>query len=205
MSIAIVIVFGRPGAGKSTVSEKALELYNSHEVESLEPTTSPTSTLHCLDLDVCVPQWMKDNFAQGIYPTLDQRIEFAVGACNHVDEMLKSMQPLDKAIISFSFVNTDLRNVFRSRFPDAKWVLVDTDDTEAQNRINQREGHFYKGAPPAEVAKDVKLEADNSEWNFAKVEFDHVVLDGSQSVDANAKQVLEIFDASCVITTQSNS
>ena len=190
----IVIIFGRPGAGKSTVAEKALELYNSHEVESSEPT-SPTSTLHCLDLDVCVPQWMKDNFALGMYPTLDQRREFAVGACNHVDAMLKSMQTLDKAIVSFSFVNTDLRDVFRSRFPDAKWVLVDTDDTEAQKRINQREGHFYKGAPPAEVAKDdVKVEADNSEWNFAKVDFDHILLDGSHTVDENAKQVLDVLD-----------
>jgi len=191
----MVVVFGRPGAGKTTVSEKAVEL--------LLETNNGLVT--CLDLDVCVPQWMKDNFVKGMYPTLEQRKEFAVGACNYVDEKLEAMRQSDKVIVSFSFVNTDLREDFRARFPRAKWVLVDTSDDTAQDRINQREGHFYKGAPPSEAGSNSqhdeheknekdKSETDNTEWNFAPVDFDHILLDGLQSVEANAKQVIQVLN-----------
>jgi gluconate kinase len=208
MAISIVVIFGKPGSGKSTVSEKVVELFHSHQ--TIEPITTPTAratatataivtTLTSLDLDTCVPQWMKDNFAQGIYPTLSQRKEFAVGACDYVDEKLNAMRHADKLIISFSFVNTDLRDVFRERFLHARWVLIDTNDAEAQHRIDQREDHFYKGARAQKketgIAKDerTQIDQDNSEWNFAKVEFDHVVLDGIQSVEENAKRVLDLL------------
>ncbi|GFH58082.1 hypothetical protein CTEN210_14558 [Chaetoceros tenuissimus] len=196
----LVIIFGRPGAGKSSVTDKALQLCKQEKTSGY---------VHGLDLDVCVPQWMRDNFGKGIYPTLEQRKEFAVGACDYVDEQ-KNRFETDacgasvKILISFSFVNTDLRDVFRERFPDAKWILVDTSGEEAQDRIQKREGHFYKGAPTKtdssetdsksemDVASDVNNE-DNSEWNFAKVEFEHLILNGLDSIEDNAQKIIEII------------
>ena len=191
MTSRIVVVFGRPGAGKSTVSDKAVEL-----------NVEKSRNIACLDLDACVPQWMKDNFAKGIYPNLEQRKEFAVSACDYVDEKLRMMDQSSRVIISFSFVNTDLRDVFRARFPGAKWILINTDEAEAQDRIQKREGHFYKGAPPskssleslAAAEENETLKADNSEWNFAPVEFDHVVLDGLRSIEENAEVILKVMN-----------
>eukprot|EP00814_Leptocylindrus_danicus_P005689 CAMPEP_0116047302 /NCGR_PEP_ID=MMETSP0321-20121206/28791_1 /TAXON_ID=163516 /ORGANISM="Leptocylindrus danicus var. danicus, Strain B650" /LENGTH=81 /DNA_ID=CAMNT_0003529117 /DNA_START=190 /DNA_END=435 /DNA_ORIENTATION=+ len=67
-NVPIVVVFGRPGAGKTTIAEAADKLLkDKHNVEEIIT----------LDLDVCIPQWMKDNFTNGIYPTLAQRDQFA--------------------------------------------------------------------------------------------------------------------------------
>ena len=49
----IWIIFGRPGAGKTTIANVVVDRLGS--VETL-----------ALDLDVCVPQWMRDNFAKGV-------------------------------------------------------------------------------------------------------------------------------------------
>lgn len=219
----IIVIFGRPGAGKSTLSDAAIARAKAAGIGN---------TL-ALDLDVCVPQWMRDNFAKGIYPTLQQRKEFALSACDYVDSKLSSdsSSPNDDAkghdiessvnvsaaIISFSFVNTDLRDVFRERFPHALWALMDVTDEVAKERIDAREGHFYKGAPPAgektggseekpkEVAdigvvadnssngKQDEVDVDNSEWNFAPVTFSHTILNGNEGVEVNAKKVVGLM------------
>ena len=286
-SSPMLVVFGKPGAGKTTVANAALsKLETMRKIGS--STTSTTTTeeinaasaavdlvmknLNCvgLDLDVCVPQWMKDNFSNGIYPTLEERQEFALNACDYVDQQLQeqekrsrqqrlqqlqrndevmdnndkkkkettpttttigggdcsstklssssSSSSLSSSIISFSFVNTDLRDTFRSRFPTAIWVLIDTDDEEATKRINLRQDHFYKGKDPSvdassdddntsqqqtakekeeeELPKSSSVSAadkDNSEWLFAPVTFPHHVLPGQNSVDENADTVLQIL------------
>lgn len=207
----MVVVFGPPGAGKTTIAQAALEVWQSDD----------TSLLLGLDLDVCVPEWMKDNFAQGIYPTLSQRQEFAKDCCDHVQKAFHHAQEESEtdttpkaaaaAIVSFSFVNTDLRDVFRERFPQAHWVLVDVTDEEATRRIQQRENHFYKGAQqnavggskddseginPGGLEVDSARENDaeeNSEWNFAPVTFEHTILDGTLPVKENAQRVAHIL------------
>jgi hypothetical protein len=281
----IVIVFGKPGAGKTTVANAAIAKLDdttttttTTEPSSLNPTGQTTQQrfLKCLslDLDVCVPQWMRDNFAQGIYPTFAQRQEFALSCCDYVEQQVRdytsrqqeqqlgllgstsitisssihekddasatptgvtssSSQPqvlvttTTSTLVAFSFVNTDLRDTFRSRFPNATWVLIDTKDEEAMHRINQREGHFYKGQqksnasdePPHETLlpsnttnttskqqqqqqpqRDEKsnnttttLLDNNSDWTFAPVTFPHVILDGKNSIESNALQVVEIL------------
>ena len=279
-SCSIYVIFGRPGAGKTTVAEKARELYPHTVVpgtslSSSLPSASSSSSIsnariQCLDLDVCVPQWMRDNFSKGIYPTLKQRQAFATSACDYIDDELRKLSapgagatdPVGAVgavneddngtmgeekvqvhkivpkkipvLISFSFVNTDLRDVFRSRFPDATWILMDTSDSEAQDRIHQREGHFYKGhnsnsnsssysknhddppaagheheqegaegSTPAEpkpsdaTRKDDDDDVENSEWFFAPVSFQHVILDGLNPVDENARKVIDILRSSC--------
>lgn len=183
---SIVVVFGRPGAGKTTVAEAALKLL----------ACKKNTPCLGLDLDVCVPQWMKDNFAEGIYPTLKEREDFALDCCDFVEKRLQDENT--DAIVSFSFVNTDLRDVFRSRFPNAKWILVDTDENEATKRINERKDHFYKGEkgdPKRKESKGPKAEndSDNSEWKFAPVTFDHVVLDGNDAVEENARRVAQVL------------
>jgi gluconate kinase len=269
----MVIVFGRPGAGKTTVAEQAVQ---SIQTKGQTSSSSPYSCC-AIDLDVCVPQWMRDNFAQGVYPALAERLEFAESACDHVlqqqyQQQHQSQSQLHQAkdgvttssmdevtrttvvpeattitIVSFSFVNTDLRNVFRQRFPYATWVLIDTTEMEAQRRIEQRQGHFYKGQPsksqlmmppqedprsttplirmmtpttttndPVMVAssdndhlqrhhkdehngeEDTSTDAttdNNSDWYFAPVTFDHVVLPGTDSVEANAQRVIHLIQS----------
>ncbi len=243
-SVNLLVIFGRPGAGKTTVSEKVIELLVQETSDShtdIHTADLDTKSNICklsdrytqVDLDVCVPQWMRDNFAKGMYPTLAQRQEFALGACDYVDQELKefikklpSTLPSPPAmIISFSFVNTDLRDTFRSRFPHATWILVDTSDEISLERIQMRQGHFYKGAPPpAPSAEDTnatststsgetkspsnecdddddkvevdQTDIDNSEWDFAPVSFDHVILDGLRPIEVNAKHVIEIIKES---------
>jgi gluconate kinase len=206
--VAMIVVFGRPGAGKSSVAEEAVRyIYQRGQSDK-------GSAYDCLalDLDTCVPKWMKDNFAKGVYPTHEERLQFAHSACDYVEAQCRSKQSESKdnhpisVIVSFSFVNTDLREVYRSRFPTAIWALVDTTEEEATVRINQREGHFYKGAPPAVsddpptiasdgTFKDSSTEKNNSEWMFAPVTFHHIILNGEDSVTANAVKVLNELDS----------
>ena len=55
-----LIIFGRPGAGKTTIADALLKHADAENAQGV-------------DLDVCLPQWMRDNFARGIYPSLDER------------------------------------------------------------------------------------------------------------------------------------
>ena len=201
-SSCLVVVFGRPGAGKSTVAERALELLKQEQQEK-HPKDDDSQLNHValgLDLDVCVPEWMRDNFSNGIYPTVPQRLAFAQDCCDYVQEQLfKSSHSsvAATAIISFSFVNTDLRNVFRKHFPHARWILIDTSKDQAMERIRQRKGHFYKEVSGrnsnTKATKVNEDDVDNSDWKFAPVTFDHTVLDGTHPIDKNAKRVVSIL------------
>ena len=216
VAVPMICIFGMPGAGKTTVAEQGIA-----KLVELPTATTPGVDPLGLDLDICVPQWMKDNFAKGLYPTLEQRLEFAEKACDYIDESvlakqqkaeeeqdaLKSSQRITVAIVSFSFVNTDLRDYYRQRFPHAKWVLIDTTESEASRRIEQRQGHFYKGAAtvekqePEDFANSVSTEKPstpveeglNDEWKFAPVEFEHVILDGTKSITQNSDHVVELI------------
>ena len=96
-----LIIFGRPGAGKSTIAERLV-------------AHPDADGAYNVDLDVCVPQWMRDNFAQGIYPTLAERQAFASGAADYVSTESDGKDAC--CVVSFSFVNVDLRDSFRARF-----------------------------------------------------------------------------------------
>lgn len=121
------MVLGRPGAGKTTIADCAVSFLSEQE------------SLHYigLDLDVCVAQWMRENFDRGVYPMLRERQEFALGSCDYVDAKLQEQALLHvdtnitmAAIVSFSFVNTDLQDIYRYRFPHAvlstppRWKLL---------------------------------------------------------------------------------
>ena len=210
--IPLFVVFGIPGSGKSTVASKAIDML----VEAKQSSSAESFQPLCLDLDVCVPQWMRDNFARGIYPSLSQREEFAASCCAYVDESLQQAittasmneggeRGVTAAVISFSFVNEDLRDNFRKRFPESQWVLIQTAEDEAQRRIAQREGHFYKGKA-ATVVRDELFSSDdsrnnkqpnddttdNSEWDFAPVAFPHTILDGNNPIEQNAAEVAKM-------------
>jgi gluconate kinase len=84
-------------------------------------------------------------------------------------------------IISFSFVNTDLRDIFAEEFPLARWIHINTSESLAEKRLAAREKHFYKGAP----------ENVGDEWKFAAVDFDHLDVDGSQNVEDSSLRIAE--------------
>lgn len=178
----LFVVFGRPGSGKSTVADAAANLLRNEGTNILR-----------LDLDVCVPDWMKDNFANGIYPTLKEREIFAIDACDYVSRELENAS-IDVSVVSFSFVNDDLRAIFRRRFPNSIWLLIDTDENEANNRVMQRTGHFYKGKSPKAEPSDKPrqhLKIDNNDWNFSPITFEHEIVDGLLPVDHNARVVAD--------------
>ena len=160
-----LIVFGRPGAGKSTIAERLV--------------AHPDANAYNVDLDVCVPQRMRDNFAKGVYPTLAERQAFASDAADYV--RTESAGKDACCVVSFSFVNVDLRDSFRGRFPDATWALVDASDALAGERIASRDGHFYDPPP-----------TKGDEWLFAPVAFDHLVLDATRPVDENVAKLLPL-------------
>ena len=230
MKTSIIVTFGRPGAGKTTIAAKAVEIMMA--LRTTRNADEDVMMVEQLDLDVCVPDWMRDNFAKSIYPTLAQRLEFAQECCKRVEtELLKIEKQRNKKeqqasaalIVSFSFVNADLRDVFRKRFPESKWVLIETSEEEAQRRLEQRQGHFYRGkqqqvasistgtsttAHPPENSSTRTQEKtttnvpsapaddkNNSDWNFAPVTFPHTVLDGSSnnSIETNAAELVRII------------
>ena len=160
-----LIIFGRPGAGKSTIAERLV--------------AHPDANAYNVDLDVCVPQWMRDNFAKGIYPTLAERQTFASDAAEYVRTESDGKDAC--CVVSFSFVNDDLRDSFRERFPDAPGALGDAADALAGERIASRDGHFYDPPP-----------AKGDEWLFAPVAFDHLVLDATRPVDENVAKLLPL-------------
>lgn len=156
----LAVVFGRPGSGKSTVLAAAA-----------------LSGVVALDGDACVPQGMRDNFARGVYPTLEERAVFADSLCTTTREAIAANAPLS-IVLAFSFVNDDLRGAFRAAFPEALWVLVDTAERDADARVATRDGHFYNPPDRADQADD--------EWAFAPVRFDHARLDGARPVVESA-------------------
>mmetsp|Transcript_30085 Transcript_30085/g.60451 ORF Transcript_30085/g.60451 Transcript_30085/m.60451 type:complete len:231 (+) Transcript_30085:22-714(+) len=213
--IMMFVVFGRPGAGKSTVSQAAVQLLGDGDGSNvcIGKLNNVDEFLYIyLDLDVCVPQWMKDNFAKGMYPTLAERFEFISTACDYVSDKISINQSGNKPlvpIISFSFVNTDMRVEFRKRFPHSEWILVDTSKDLAEERILSREDHFYKGSGGSST-DDTKTDGeddpttkttessdtadvDNSEWEFKPVDYPHVILDGNDEVATNAQKVVDVI------------
>ena len=179
---AMIVVFGRPGAGKTTI---------------VQGTANRLKNCLTLDLDCCVPDWMKENFNKGIYPNLAQRREFANDCVEYVRGQLKTASSdISLVLVSFSFVNKDLRDIFRQQYSAAQWVLVNVDESTAQSRIEQRANHFYKGKvskemqPPTSGAAPSKH--DNPDWEFAPVTFSHVVLNGLDSVETNVQRLLNM-------------
>jgi gluconate kinase len=197
-SPSIFVLFGVPGAGKSTVASLAFEKLRSRQYTT---TTTRYSNLIWLDLDNCVSQEMKDNFARGIYPTLREREEFARTACAHVNERCELLRARC-AIVSFSFVNADLRETFRESFPNSTWILLNTAQDIAQERIKQRKDHFYrvkghateKPGSTLNAEGTAKSKVDNSVWTFAPISFPHSVLNGEDSPEANADQIIQIVE-----------
>ena len=63
-TVLMVVVFGRPGAGKTTVSEEAVRLL---KTETCSAETAATANHLHLDLDVCVPQWMRVSISHPYY------------------------------------------------------------------------------------------------------------------------------------------
>lgn len=163
---------------------------------------------------------MQDNFSKGLYPTLAERAEFMKEGSTYVNNKIKTAQQQKIStkelivIISFSFVNTDLRVAFRDKFPTAQWILVDTNKQLAEERILTRKGHFYKSVETStkeekdtissnekeddtkgnDINDDDDDDKTNSEWEFQPVDFPHVILDGGDAVEENAKLIVKCIE-----------
>ena len=73
-----------------------------------------------------------------------------------------------------------MRQVFRKKFKTARWILYDTPNDIAEDRIAKRQGHFYKGAPAGHKKER------RGEWEFEKIHFNHQRIDGTKELQGNA-------------------
>ena len=90
---------------------------------------------------------------------------------------------------------------------------MNTNKHIAEERITRREGHFYKGTNNActnDTGKDSDLShnksenkrnsdvvenSDNNEWEFQPVDFNHIVLDGCDTISNNARRIVELIQS----------
>ena len=217
----LFVVFGIPGAGKTTIAKHVVQKLTPNTATTVDNDTEESATIPQnndvlnLDLDDCVPEWMRLNFAQGIYPTLQQRNQFAVSCCDYVNESIQqftessitdgtssstSIAKQQKliVIVSFSFVNDDLRINFRNHFPNSHWILIHTCEIEAQRRIQQRSNHFYKGKTPnheSDSNESVRQQSstENNDWNFAHVTFPHIIVNGHHPIEETSSEIVELI------------
>ena len=87
-SVPMFVIFGRPGAGKTTIANVVVDTILMKQNPKDDKNNQLNYSCLALDLDVCVPVWMKDNFAKGQYPTLEERKVFAIDACQHVERKI---------------------------------------------------------------------------------------------------------------------
>jgi adenylate kinase family enzyme len=208
----IFVIFGIPGAGKTTIAKYVVQemLTKNSALDGIcLDRTRQRKILH-LDLDDCVPAWMRTNFAQGIYPTLEQRHEFAASCCTYVNESIQKkvssshyerrQQEQMIVLVSFSFVNEDLRRNFRQHFPNSYWILIDTCEEEAQRRIRLRAHHFYKGKPHTDSMSNhgkpnsAVNDNDNNEWKFSPVIFPHAVVNGHKAIEVTSSEIVTLIE-----------
>ena len=152
-----------------------------------------------------------------MYPTVAERFLFISNACDYVTDKINTTHNENQSdikslvpIISFSFVNTDMRVEFRKRFPGSQWILVDTSKNLAEERILSREDHFYKGSGGSSSAdggpnkeddpttttatkSSDNPDEDNSEWEFKPVDYPHLILDGNDEVATNAQKIVDVI------------
>jgi hypothetical protein len=84
LTVPMFVVFGRPGAGKTTVADNAADKVRQWQHKNVNNRIKSMG----LDLDVCISERMREDFARGIYPTLDQRLQFGQQACDYVEGMI---------------------------------------------------------------------------------------------------------------------
>jgi len=177
-SVSVFILFGRPGSGKSTVAATAI---------------NSLSNCFGVDLDICVFRNTCTNFEQGIHrsPTLEQRLVFAQKACDFLAARIREGCSAGHTIciVTFSFVDTSTRNSFRSRFPAARWILMDTHEIVASQRLAARKKKCSKAWVLTQNLDRGKTQSRGPEWGFAPVLFEHTRLDGLVAVDVNAAVV----------------
>ena len=223
----LFILFGIPGAGKTTIAKNVVQKLltsTSNVIETgNDAKVQPKPFILDLDLDDCVPEWMRLNFAKGIYPTLQQRNQFSSSCCEYVNQSLRKFSQsnfattispsnsVDKqilVIVSFSFVNDDLRINFRQQFPNSHWILIDTSEIEAQRRIRQRSDHFYKGKPCQTLESDVPVHnqssRDNNEWKFAPVAFPHTIVNGHNAIEETTSEIVELIQNTIQVSSSIN-
>jgi gluconate kinase len=187
----LYVIFGRPGAGKTSLANAVIAKIK--------------GKCFALDLDCCVPQWMRDNFAKGTYPTVGERADFISSACDYVEAQHRHRNdqglPTGSCIISFSFVNEDIRSAFRSRFPSSTWLLMETPQEEAAYRVKHRTNHFYKG----QEQKDTSNSRSSSEDDGDRDTFDSTSISQDKARNTNLAFISSNDNNNTIESTISNS
>jgi gluconate kinase len=127
MTNTLLVVFGKPGAGKSFVAN----------------ILSDSFEYHCHDGDTDLPKAMREALFRKEIITDAMRKEF-------ITNMIASIQKLSKKhkkiVVHQTFLKEYMRKQFLSAFPDAKFLLIESRDDIRENRYMKR-NYFNLGLP----------------------------------------------------------
>lgn len=127
MTYSLIVVFGKPGAGKSYVAQILTDSlgYVSH------------------DGDTDLPKNMKEALFRKETITDEMRKEFTANMIGSVKLLISKHK---KLVINQTFLKEYMRKQFLSAFPHAKFLLIESGDAIRENRYMKRK-YFNLGLP----------------------------------------------------------
>jgi gluconate kinase len=127
MKSNLLIVFGKPGAGKSYVAEILEKQFGYFSYNG----------------DDGLPQDMKDALFRKIHITDEMRRRFLE---NMVAEIKKLSRQHNKLVVHQTFLKENMRKKILNEFPNAWFVLVECNDNIREKRYMERK-YFNLGLP----------------------------------------------------------
>lgn len=115
---SLIVLFGVPGAGKSAAA-KIFEKFGYFHYESDDDYSDE----------------MKQASAKGLVKTLEMRDAWMPYFLQRTREFLDSYS---KVAVTQAFVNDKYRVMFRDRFPEAKFLLIEAEKSVLEKRVKQR-------------------------------------------------------------------
>lgn len=123
----LFIIFGKPGAGKSYVAQILAERFGYFSYNG----------------DDALPSDMKENLFRKEEITEDMRRRFLE---NMIAEIQKLSRQHDKLVVHQTFLKEFMRQKLLAALPNARFILVETDDAIREKRYMERK-YFNLGLP----------------------------------------------------------
>ncbi|MEK7119732.1 MAG: AAA family ATPase [Patescibacteria group bacterium] len=164
MSHHLLIIFGKPGAGKSYVADIAAHSFGYFS--------------HNGDTDI--PTDMKDALFQKKEITDTMRRQFLDTMITSITTLLKTH---DNLAVHQTFIKKFMRKKVLDAFPYAKFILVEADDAIREKRYMKRE-YFNLGLPYLRRMTDL----------FEPVQISHTIVknndEGAENVTAQLEKII---------------
>ncbi len=118
----LLVLFGKPGAGKDTISNIFQEQYGYY--------------VYHADTEITY----KEKLQRGEIPTTEDRDQFLAYKVGRIQELQKEYE---KILMNWAFVSDRQRQMFTQAYPQAQFILVQTDREQIEKRLHDapRKGH----------------------------------------------------------------